>query len=470
MNAGVPSGSGPVGDGINLVTCWQPPLWWGPLGGGQALGVAQVELNGAPGEITECDIALNVRSYDLNNQQRPVWSFVESNAAMQAEVATHRWDIASGLPYVDPLLGYADLEGVMVHEFGHFAGLAHSLVDSRQRDGNSMFPTMFPVAQTQNYASTLTFIGLGGCTDFVLQPSNAAATVFGGRLGASARTLEIDDISAIGVVYGTPELNAYTGRIQGTCYLNGLTMPLPGAHLVAYRTDLVDQVRVGTLAYANGQYTLNGLPPGEYYVYAEPVDQPGFLAPNTGQYFFGADVPEFVLPGNCLSTNVIRFQTEFYDATESFFETSPAVASKVVVVAGQATTGIDFHLSSQSDLLTVRLPNSPYASPRGVIVSPQGTPSPNVEIRVQAGSGYANQPVSVSIATARGVRILSGQLLVPFTQGATVLTGTLDATGSATFSVATNQWTFQNRFVQARVGTGTAVLYSNCANIWVASR
>lgn len=456
-----------VQDGINLVTCWQPPFYWSAIGGQSTLAIARVWLGAAPGEIVESDIALNVRSFDPNNSERPIWSFVETNDALQAEVATHRWEPFTGLPFFDPLLGYADIEGVMVHEFGHMAGLAHSLVDSRQRDATALFPTMFPYAQVQNYAATLTFVDVGGCTNFVTQPADAGSTLFGGKLGASARTLEIDDISAIGVAYGTPALATFTGEIRGTCHL-GVSTPLPGAHVVAYRTDLVDQVRVGTLAYAGGQYVLNGLPPGEYYVYAEPVDQPRtFPFVQDGQYFANEVVPEYVLPGGCSTPTF--FQTEFWDAAESFNDL-PMTASKVVVTAGQATVGIDFQLSTSNDLLTVRQPGTTNASPRGVVVSPMGAPPPVVDVTVRAGASYANQPVTLLLNTARGVRILSGQLVIPFTTGATVVNATLDGNGDATFQFATSTWTFQNRFVQARVGNGANVQYTNSANIWVASR
>jgi matrixin/carboxypeptidase family protein len=163
-----------------------------------------------------------------------------------------------------------DLQDILTHELGHALGLDHS-----------------PIANTTMYP-------------------------FSGVEGIASRTLEADDVAGLRYLYGgggeTP-VGAITGKVLTTD--NGAIF---GAHVVATDTDGI--ARVGSLSARDGSFTIRSLPPGDYQVYAEPLDGP-------------------VTPADILGA--------FHSARKSFgtaFAGGNDAPATVHVAAGQ-TTGID---------------------------------------------------------------------------------------------------------------------------------
>lgn len=123
--------------------------------------------------------------------------------------------------------GARDLQDLMTHEMGHALGLHHSPI---------MGATMYPD---------------------------------GGTGQTLARSPEPDDIAGLRALYEEPEPGSGTivGRVQGS---DGAAVF--GAHVVAIDAEGV--ARVGGLSGRDGRFSLSGLPPGSYQVYAEPLDGP----------------------------------------------------------------------------------------------------------------------------------------------------------------------------------------------------
>jgi len=153
---------------------------------------------------------------------------------------------------VDGRNNAADIAEVTTHEIGHIIGLNH----------------------TPN----------GGATMF---PRSGVGRIRG-------RTLETDDQIGVSVVYPAPGFDSSTGTIRGRVADNN-GAPIFGAHVAV--VDANGIALTGALSQSDGGYSIQGLPPGSYTVYAEPTDSVA------GAFYSRADLPSF------FSNIAIDFQT-----------------------------------------------------------------------------------------------------------------------------------------------------------------
>lgn len=170
--------------------------------------------------------------------------------------------------FVNPGSRGFDLQGVATHEFGHSISADHTGVQSA---------TMF------QSAAELEFI---------------------------QRTLDFDDIAFAATTY--PTSDHPFGSIAGKV-LSGST-PVFGAHVVAY--DASKNIYISGVSLRDGSYVVDGFPPGNYSIYAEPFDGPVTLS----SLLSGANNP-------------------FFGGANTKFMTSSGAAQ--VVSAGQNLQGVD---------------------------------------------------------------------------------------------------------------------------------
>jgi Matrixin len=111
----------------------------------------------------------------------------------------------------------------MVHEFGHTLGLQHSMVSA------------------------------------TMSTSRTRATT-------KSRPLAPDDIAGISLLYPAATLAATTGSITGHVRLNG-----NGVNMASVVALALNGTAIGTLANPDGSYRIDGIPPGDYYVYTQPL-------------------------------------------------------------------------------------------------------------------------------------------------------------------------------------------------------
>jgi hypothetical protein len=111
----------------------------------------------------------------------------------------------------------------IVHEFGHTLGLQHSMVSA-----------------TMSTSTT--------------------------RATTQARPLAADDIAGISLLYPTGQLAATTGSITGRVLLNGNAVNMASVVALA-----LNGTAIGTLSNPDGTYRIDGIPPGDYYVYIQPL-------------------------------------------------------------------------------------------------------------------------------------------------------------------------------------------------------
>ncbi|MFT7167351.1 MAG: hypothetical protein ACI80K_000470, partial [Paracoccaceae bacterium] len=317
-----PFGTSLLGTSVNRnqITFWEHQTVMNAYGGG--LAVALVSLVPGTGDIRDVDIAFNAHSTGAGGL--PLFRFMEDNRALAATSGTMGW-LEMTPTTTDPIEAYVDILGVLVHEFGHGAGLAHSLVDGPMNTSATETPTMFAQPQLTPYNSAFA-LPLQGCSNNPTVQANGAATMVGGLLGLPARTLAADDVASIAVGYPGPG-QALLGTIAGRV-VNGSGAAVRGAHVLAINTATPEVHRIGTFSDGAGDYNLSSLPAGSYYVYVESVDVAGYFA-NTG-------LPEFVDPSAGCGA-LTTFEPEFLDLADSALESSASVASTFVVAAGAIT-------------------------------------------------------------------------------------------------------------------------------------
>lgn len=353
-----------IEDGVNTVSMWVDAVYYG--GGGTILGVAEgyLETNNGPatGELVECDVAINATEVDASGV--PVFSFLETNTATGWNVASAGIEVPSG--------SYVDLQGVLTHEFGHAAGIGHSMIDSIHftMPGLSLMhtPTMFPFAQVEYATDRVVTRVSGTAPPFAFEDASTdfAATDSGGLMGSSAATLEVDDIAALGVAYpigSTSDFATKLGTIKGRVLGQYGNYPANGVHVTAVRKLDPDVTRVSRLTDNFGNYEIQGLPPGDYHVYIEGADiteatvktgqavkwKVGYLGttiPTTGPItntVANGALPQYIeqayaASGNFDGAPIQHLETQFYTGATN---KHPAQAATVGVVAGQTATLTD---------------------------------------------------------------------------------------------------------------------------------
>lgn len=230
-----------------------------------------------------------------------------------------RWDV--GGPYaavdftVDKTPGALSMQAVFIHEVGHMAGLVHSPIRDLGTliSGRNSTPTMFSIAF----------------------PNAADGS------GNPMTSLEHDDVVSLSMLYPTADFSTVYGTIEGSVVKGSDGAPVRGNFVVAFSAgaapyrSLIDGYHragtvVGTFSDRQGNFRIPGLPPGDYLLALQPMDD---MIPGTNR--------------NAFNTLVSRFGdkefvwSKFYSGPrEGVPGTDPLDYETLSVAAGEALTGI----------------------------------------------------------------------------------------------------------------------------------
>ncbi|HEV7733665.1 MAG TPA: hypothetical protein VGR62_15970 [Candidatus Binatia bacterium] len=209
------------------------------------------------GAITEAVLGPLSSSFILGFAAPECAVFQDPNITIIESYAVLNGRFIDGHP--DPEVPLSTFEGVIAHEFGHYLGLDHSqigLLESGDTDvgNNEAIATMFPIAVDD--------------TDFL--------------------TLHLDDRVSVSMLYPAPAFATDFGTIAGDIFLKDGTTPFQGAYVVARAVGDPRMTAVGITSgdhfvpgnpfgppppELEGRYVIPGLPPGDYTLEVEPVNE-----------------------------------------------------------------------------------------------------------------------------------------------------------------------------------------------------
>jgi Matrixin len=331
----------------------------------------------------------------------------------------------------------------MVHEFGHTLGLQHSTV-------------------------------------------SAAMSTSTTRATTKARPLAADDIAGISLLYPAGNFGAATGSITGRVFLDGKAVNM--ASVVALS---LNGTAIATLTSPDGSYRIDGIPPGDYYVYTQPLppaqeDEPAPAAIYPPSDSLGGTFAAFT-----------GFAGQFFPHTRDWKQ-----AATTTVTAGASAGAVNFDVEQRSgpsiyemNLLAYQGPaeNGAYVHAPSMVSGKRdwlvfraaGTLVPNLTLiqpglgvaaigpaaRLESGTlsyfdaGYLKMivdadpvsqatPVALAVTTPEDLYVLPSAFTVVPTAGPVIspVTGSTDALGNATATLKGDN-----------LGLGTRVLFDGAA-------
>lgn len=275
----------------------------------------------------------------------------------------------------------SDVQARITHETGHFLGFAHTGILPSTMYGYVSFDNVGIANRSRRSLSTDDVIGVS-----ILYPNEGY----------------LDEVGSIMGTVLDEEFNPVFGAQVAAVDFNGVVMASAITGLAETDSKNIPE----TFSMSSGDYVINGLPPGNYDLYADPLDGPPAGATNFG--FFSVE------------NIALNFNTTF-------------AAHTVTVDPGAITGNVDFQVSG----LNANAPNIGALTftdaSTGVIASGVAFFDAENSIRIEFGENIVSSDGNLRDATfefsGKGVNItsdpfVSGSLIIiPISVGKDVATG-----------------------------------------------
>ena len=187
-----------------------------------------------------------------------------------------------------------------------------------------------------------------------LQHTFTSATMSTAITRATTRgaPLAVDDVSGISLLYPAGGYPGSTGSITGQVTVAASGAGINLASVVALSTG---GVAVSGMTRPDGTYEIDGIPPGQYYIYVHPLP-----APQTGEGTPANIVPP-VDPQKDSFPAKTGFVTQFFPGTQDWTQAVPAG-----VAAGSVVKNVNFAVTSSGGPAVYAMET--YGYPQGVAV------------------------------------------------------------------------------------------------------
>ncbi|MGA2590088.1 MAG: matrixin family metalloprotease [Bryobacteraceae bacterium] len=203
-----------------------------------------------------------------------------------------------------------------------------------------------------------------------------------------ALPLDADDIAGVSLLYPAGRFPAGFGSITGTVTMGG-----QGVHLASVVALLPNGSAISNLTNPDGSYEIDGVPPGNYWVYVHPL-------PPTANVWLPEDVNGNPVPASG------PFVSTFYDGTWN-----PAQFATVAVSAGAPTGPVNFDVQPRSAVEVYDVTAYSYNTIGQSYVQPAYlNANAAVQTIVAVGNGIATSDTTTNVQTVQALGAPGGPL------------------------------------------------------------
>jgi uncharacterized protein (TIGR03437 family) len=221
------------------------------------------------------------------------------------------------------------------------------------------------------------------------------------RATTRAKPLADDDIAGISILYPAPAFLTSTATVTGHVMMAG-----SGVNLASVVAIAPNGSAISTLTNPDGSYTLQGIPPGNYFLYAHPLPPPY----NSGETWGPANIKPPLDPDGNLLPMTGYFGTQFYPGTRD-----PNSATTLFLNAGDNQGPFDFNVQRRTSPALSSITVYGYVGQNAVYPAPIiGTGTGGT--LVAAGPGLVPAPnslaqgLNVNVLAESGAAVKSGSV------------------------------------------------------------